>query len=136
MRQLELAQSASCNDDPVLADLTPDSAARSDSSTSAGRTSTMSMSLEWSASLRANEPKMIKPDVALAPFVNDLLNAERAVAGVEGSALDINRQVTTPGGGVDAALPRSAETSWLPAGDSAWNFKSSDRSLRSANRSC
>jgi hypothetical protein len=63
---------------------------------------------------------------AFASFVNDLLEAEVAHAGLAGHQLDINRQVNTRDGGVDAALWNSVKTSWLPAGHSAWQFKSSD----------
>jgi hypothetical protein len=59
-------------------------------------------------------------------FVNDLLVAEVGHAGLAGFQLDINRQVNTADGGVDAVLWNSIETAWLPAGHSAWQFKSSD----------
>jgi hypothetical protein len=65
--------------------------------------------------------------LAFASFVNDLLQAEVARAGLAGYQLDINRQESTADGGVDAALWNSVKTSWLPQGHSAWQFKSADR---------
>lgn len=61
-------------------------------------------------------------------FVNDLLSAEVGRAGLKGYQLDINVRTTTPDGGVDAALWSGVATNWLPAGNSAWQFKSSDLS--------
>lgn len=63
---------------------------------------------------------------AFALFVNDLLVAEVGRAGLLGFQLDINSQTNTADGGVDAALRSSNATDWLPKGDSAWQFKSSD----------
>jgi hypothetical protein len=63
---------------------------------------------------------------AFALFVNDLLAAEVGRAGLLGFQLDINSQTNTADGGVDAALWSSNATDWLPDGDSAWQFKSSD----------
>ena len=63
---------------------------------------------------------------AFALFVNDLLAAEVGRAGLLGFQLDINSQTNTPDGGVDAELWSSNATDWLPAGDSAWQFKASD----------
>lgn len=63
---------------------------------------------------------------AFALFVNDLLAAEVGRAGLLGFQLDINSQTNTADGGVDAALWSSDATDWLPEGDSAWQFKSSD----------
>ena len=63
---------------------------------------------------------------AFALFVNDLLAAEVGRAGLLGFQLDVNSQTNTADGGVDAALRSSSATDWLPAGDSAWQFKSAD----------
>lgn len=63
---------------------------------------------------------------AFASFVNDLLTAEVARAGLLGFQLDINSQTNNADGGVDAALWSSTATDWLPERNSAWQFKSSD----------
>lgn len=63
---------------------------------------------------------------AFAPFINDLLEAERARARIAGYALDINWQPNTKDGGVDAALRGAVQTTWFPAGDSVWQFKGGD----------
>ena len=65
---------------------------------------------------------------AFASYVNDLLSAEVARAGMFGHQLQINEQYNTSDGGVDAAMESSIETGWLPVGDSVWQFKSSDLS--------
>lgn len=63
---------------------------------------------------------------AFASFVNDLLAGEVGRSGLLGFQLDVNTQTNTADGGVDAALWSARATDWLPAGDSAWQFKSAD----------
>lgn len=60
---------------------------------------------------------------AFTDFVNSLLDAERAQAGITGWQLRIDTQENTPDGGVDAVLLDSMATDWLPQGTSAWQFK-------------
>ncbi|RYF52419.1 MAG: hypothetical protein EOO27_28590, partial [Comamonadaceae bacterium] len=43
-----------------------------------------------------------------------------------GTALESTYRDNTPDGGVDAALRRASQTAWIPAGDSAWQFKAGD----------
>ena len=59
-------------------------------------------------------------------FVNRLLETEVAAGGMAGTALESTYRDNTPDGGVDAALRRATETAWIPAGDSAWQFKAGD----------
>lgn len=59
-------------------------------------------------------------------FVNRLLEAEVAAGGMAGTALESTYRDNTPDGGVDAALRQATETVWVPAGDSAWQFKAGD----------
>ncbi len=61
-----------------------------------------------------------------ASFVNDLLQKETVSAGLAVRNLTITYQEKTPDGGVDAGLRDADATEWLPEGDSAWQFKSSD----------
>ena len=56
-------------------------------------------------------------------FVNELLEREVAAHSLYGSDLSITENETTADGGVDAALRGAMRTDWLPAGDSAWQFK-------------
>ncbi len=63
---------------------------------------------------------------AFTVFVNELLVAETARAGLAGTSLRINSQDETADGGVDAQLSRSVDTQWIPAGESAWQFKRGD----------
>ena len=60
---------------------------------------------------------------AFTDFVNALLDAERARAGILGWRLRIDTQTNTPDGGVDALLLDADRTDWLPEGTSAWQFK-------------
>jgi hypothetical protein len=59
-------------------------------------------------------------------FVNLLLEAEVAAGGMVGTALESTYRDNTPDGGVDAALRRATGSAWIPAGDSAWQFKAGD----------
>jgi hypothetical protein len=59
-------------------------------------------------------------------FVNELLRAEAADAGLAGGSLVTTDLENVPDGGVDAFLESAAETSRLPRGKSAWQFKSGD----------
>lgn len=59
-------------------------------------------------------------------FINRLLAAETAAHGMAGSALETTYKQNTPDGGVDARLLDAVGTAWIPAGDSAWQFKSAD----------
>ncbi len=71
--------------------------------------------------------------VALGPerftlFINELLAVETASAGMLGSVLTTTYRNNVADGGVDAGLTSAAVTRWIPAGDSAWQFKSGDLS--------
>lgn len=61
-----------------------------------------------------------------ATFVNALLAAESARAGLRGEQLRTTERTTVADGGVDAHLVSSVATEWLPEGDTAWQFKASD----------
>lgn len=60
-----------------------------------------------------------------SPFVNSLLDLERAAAKLDGYQLTITQNENTADGGVDAGLRGASRTDWLPEGDSAWQFKRS-----------
>lgn len=59
-------------------------------------------------------------------LVNRLLAAEVASAGMAGSDLHTSYQENVGDRGVDAGLYTATPTTWLPAGDSAWQFKAGD----------
>ncbi|WBM79891.1 hypothetical protein KIV56_17245 [Cryobacterium breve] len=61
-----------------------------------------------------------------AAFVVQLLDAERARAGIEGAALTATYRTNAADGGVDADLRRGTKTTWIPEGESAWQFKAGD----------
>ncbi len=61
-----------------------------------------------------------------AAFVVQLLDAERARAGIEGAALTATHRTNAHDGGVDAGLRRGTPTEWIPEGESAWQFKAGD----------
>lgn len=61
--------------------------------------------------------------VRFTPFVNRLLELEVRAHQLYGDQLAVNSNETTPDGGVDAALRGSIRTDFLPAGESAWQFK-------------
>lgn len=58
-----------------------------------------------------------------ATFVNKLLEVERVAQGLPGHLLTITANENAPDAGVDAALRGSGGSVWVPAGDSAWQFK-------------
>jgi hypothetical protein len=64
---------------------------------------------------------------AFATFVNILLDVETAVAGMSGHSLITTYRENLGDGGVDAGISRATETRWIPAGDSAWQFKAGDK---------
>lgn len=74
-------------------------------------------------------PFSVKPEqierlgASFAPFVNELLAVEVAAAGIEGSNLITTYKENIGDGGVDAGLRRATKTDWIPAGESAWQFK-------------
>jgi hypothetical protein len=68
------------------------------------------------------------------PFVNKLLEVEVADHGIAGHQLTITLNETTPDGGVDAAVRGSPGTGWIPAGDSAFQFKRSSQSALDCER--
>lgn len=59
-------------------------------------------------------------------LVNRLLAAEVAKAGMSGSDLHTSYKDNIGDQGVDAGIYSAAETRWIPAGDSAWQFKAGD----------
>lgn len=61
-------------------------------------------------------------------FVNRLLAAETAVHNMAGTALVTTYKENVGDGGVDAGLRDAAGTRWIPAGDSAWQFKAGNLS--------
>src|SRR5207247_10533815 len=56
-------------------------------------------------------------------FVNLLLEQESRTHEFRGHILSVNVRDTAPDGGVDAGIRGAAATDWIPAGDSAWQFK-------------
>jgi hypothetical protein len=60
---------------------------------------------------------------SFTPFVNKLLDVEARRHGLQGYRVSVNANETTPDGGVDASLRDAPLTDYLPAGDSAWQFK-------------
>ena len=61
-------------------------------------------------------------------FVNKLLTAEQSSHGLAGHTLSLNANETARDGGVDAAVRGSPGTDWIPAGDTAFQFKRSSQS--------
>ncbi|MDO8733238.1 MAG: hypothetical protein Q7L55_11835 [Actinomycetota bacterium] len=59
-------------------------------------------------------------------LVNRLLDVECARAGMAGTDLHTSFRATVADRGVDAGVYAAGETEWLPAGDSAWQFKAGD----------
>jgi hypothetical protein len=63
---------------------------------------------------------------AFTPFVNALLRAEVASAELVGSQVTTTYQENIGDEGVDAGIRRARESRFMPAGDSAWQFKRGD----------
>ena len=61
-----------------------------------------------------------------ATFVNELLRLELASAGLSGGHLATTYRENVSDEGVDTGLRHAVETRYLPAGDSAWQFKAGD----------
>ena len=61
-------------------------------------------------------------------LVSRLLAAEVARAGMAGSDLHTSYQANVGDQGVDAGVYAAIKTEWIPAGDSAWQFKAGDLS--------
>ncbi|WP_437773490.1 hypothetical protein [Arthrobacter sp. KNU40] len=61
-------------------------------------------------------------------FVNELLDVETAAAGMSRVNLTTTYRDNVPDGGVDEGIRRAQSTSWIPDGDSAWQFKSGNPS--------
>jgi hypothetical protein len=59
-------------------------------------------------------------------FVRRLIAAEAAEADMGGDEFTTTLSENTPDGGVDAYTKRSVGTRWIPAGETAWQFKRSD----------
>lgn len=63
---------------------------------------------------------------AFTPFVNALLRVEMASAGLSNAAITTTYLETVGDEGVDAGLSRAIGSRFIPAGDSAWQFKRGD----------
>lgn len=63
---------------------------------------------------------------AFTPFMNQLLEAERAAQGTRGHQLSLNWNETIGDGGVDADYDGAIGSEWVPAGHSVWQFKSGE----------
>lgn len=74
------------------------------------------------------DPKQVEglDGPGFADLVGRLLASEIARAGLAGWTLTQTYRTNAADGGVDAGLSNSTSTSWLPAGDSAWQFKAGD----------
>src|SRR6266508_1640704 len=59
-------------------------------------------------------------------FVNALLDAEVRSGDIVGYTLRTHSRDSTADGGVDAHIESTAGTAWIPAGETAWQFKRSD----------
>lgn len=59
-------------------------------------------------------------------FVNRLLTAEVQAAGLAGTSLRATYRDNVSDEGVDAELNSGVSTNWIPAGESAWQFKAGD----------
>jgi hypothetical protein len=60
------------------------------------------------------------------PFVSKLLDVEARHHGLQRHLLSVNLKENLADGGVDAAVRGAPSTDYLPAGDSAWQFKQGD----------
>ncbi len=63
---------------------------------------------------------------AFTPFVNRLLTSEAEAAGLAGTSLRTTHRDNISDEGVDAELDSEVATDWIPAGESAWQFKAGD----------
>ena len=63
---------------------------------------------------------------AFTAFVNRLLSSESQAAGMAGTSLHASYRDNVGDEGVDAALDSGVSTTWIPAGESAWQFKAGD----------
>jgi len=59
-------------------------------------------------------------------FVNRLLTSETQAAGLAGTSLRASYRDNIGDEGVDAELDSEVSTNWIPAGESAWQFKAGD----------
>jgi len=64
--------------------------------------------------------------VRFTPFVNELLRVAASAAGLEAGQLTTTYRDNIGDMGVDAGLRRAISTKYIPAGDSAWQFKAGD----------
>jgi hypothetical protein len=60
---------------------------------------------------------------SFAELVNRLLELECRAKDIPGRDLKITHNVTSPDGGVDAALSSAVDTGWIPPGRTVWQFK-------------
>lgn len=74
------------------------------------------------------DPKQIATlgGASFGAFVAKLLSTEVAAHRMTGTTLETTYQENVGDGGVDAGLRQSKGTAWIPAGDSAWQFKAGD----------
>ncbi|MGC4939312.1 hypothetical protein [Kribbella sp. DT2] len=63
---------------------------------------------------------------SFVPFVNALLDAEAAAAGLDGWQLNTTYRENIGDLGIDAGIRGAIKTRHIPAGDSAWQFKAGD----------
>jgi hypothetical protein len=63
---------------------------------------------------------------SFGPFIGRLLATEVAASDMAGTTLEITYRENAHDGGVDAGLRQATGTAWVPAGDSAWQFKAGD----------
>lgn len=61
-------------------------------------------------------------------LINRLLESELAAAGLSFANLRTSYRTNVGDGGVDALIESALPTSWIPAGDSVWQFKAGDLS--------
>jgi len=61
-----------------------------------------------------------------AQFVVRLLQTEASAHAMNGALLETTYQENAADGGVDAELRHASATKWIPAGESAWQFKAAD----------
>lgn len=68
--------------------------------------------------------QVTKLGAKFTPFINHLLDAERAAVGVADPDLRLTYNTNTGDGGVDALFRNAPDGHWVPAGESAVQFKS------------
>jgi hypothetical protein len=86
------------------------------------------MTDEFLGPFTVTPPQITALGASFTPFVNALLRAEVGASGLSGPTLTTTYQENVGDEGVDAGLSRAVESRFIPAGESAWQFKRTDLS--------